>query len=433
MMGDFRRMASVVYSAPVLVTTAVAMRIIGIHSGNEYNLTSGSEEALLPNIRCLAKAFDLERLPHFDTIKHFLEHVAPSCLKGVLSGCVRHLIRCKCLDWMRCDRRLTGGKPCFLVALDAVHYFTSHAELPHSTHKTHGNGLVDYMLIALQLSLVCPQGVRIPLMVEFIENPDGEYDKQDCEIKAAKRLLKRFKEEFPHLGCVLLMDGLYLCEGILRMCEKYGWRYSVSLTEHAAALMRKCDEKMEKIGYSFKGEEPGTSVTRTVNWCNAVKHRLGETEFRFNAVRMRVPDDKGGFSTLYYVSSLVMHPVKNMAVRTLDEICRVRWQIESAFDVLKNHGLGLEKVIGTRGHTGQNFYLIVLLADLIRTLMMRTTLFRRLQRKENPGLPDETARLPMMGWYGTINRLVDRLRRCFLMKVMSDYDVSGWRIAMDTA
>ena len=431
-MPDFRRAGSVVYPARALVLIPVIIRIAGILSGNTYNLSIDSEEALLPNIRRLTGTPSLGRLPHFDTIKHFLRHHEPSHLAEVLSGCVRHLIRCKCLDWMRCDRRLTGGKSCFLVAMDAVHYFTSRTELPHSTRRTHENGVTEHMLIALQLSLVSPLGVRIPLMAEFIENPDGEYDKQDCELKAARRLLKRFKEEFPHLGCVLLMDGLYLCENILGMCRDYGWKYSVSLTEHAAALMRKCDEKMEKCGYSFKGEDPRTSLTRTVDWCNAVKHRLGETDFRFNAVRMRVSDGKDGSSTLYYASSLVMHPVNNMAVRTLDEICRVRWQIESAFDVLKNHGLGLEKVIGTQGNTGQNFYLIVLLADLIRTLMMRTTLFRRLQRRENPGLPDEVARRPMMEWYGTIRRFVERLRCHLFMRVISGLDISGWRIAMNT-
>ena len=50
------------------------------------------------------------------------------------------------------------------------------------------------MYMAIQATIVTPGGLRFPLLTEFIENPGREYDKQDCEINAAKRLLEHLKK-----------------------------------------------------------------------------------------------------------------------------------------------------------------------------------------------------------------------------------------------
>jgi len=82
------------------------------------------------------------------------------------------------------------------------------------------------MLMALEVNIVSPSGIRIPLMTQFIENPDGEYDKQDCEPKAAKRLLGQVRApEADHTArqpVPLRGHLLYLpCErmGTFRNCE----------------------------------------------------------------------------------------------------------------------------------------------------------------------------------------------------------------------
>lgn len=49
---------------------------------------------------------------------------------------------------------------------------------------------------------------------EFIENEDENYDKQDCEIEAFKRLGKRLKKRFKRLPICILGDNLYGVEPI---------------------------------------------------------------------------------------------------------------------------------------------------------------------------------------------------------------------------
>ena len=59
-------------------------------------------------------------------------------------------------------------------------------------------------------------------MTEFVENKDGEWEKQDCE-----RLMKRLKAMFPKLRICISGDSLYACKPFFQACEEYHWRYIV--------------------------------------------------------------------------------------------------------------------------------------------------------------------------------------------------------------
>ncbi len=334
---------------------------------------------------------------------------------------------------MRCAPKLNGGREAFLIAVDGVHFHTSSAPIAHSTHRTRADGRTEYMLTALQATVVSPQGVKIPLMVEFIENPDGDYDKQDCELKACKRLLAHLKESFPHLPAILLMDGLYLCEDILKICRRNNWRFSVTVTDHAPAFQEKALEAMGERGHRAAGRESSSGCTRAVSWCNGIKHTFGDTDFTLNAIKMETTSKKGEKETLFYATDLFLHPADDLAVRTLDEICRTRWQIEESFDEQKHHGLELETAFGTRGYAGQNYYLIVQFAYIILTFMRHSSLFRRLQQQENPERIATTIQRSMMEWYGSVRNLMARLRTALLTRPMDDIDMADWRLTFDTA
>ena len=134
-----------------------------------------------------------------------------------------------------------------------------------------------------------------------------------------------------------------------------------------------------------------------------------------------------------YATTIFLHNNEETVLRILDEICRARWQIEEQFKVQKHHGLELETAFGTRGFAGQNYYLIVQIADIIRTFMMHSSLFRRLQQKANSEEITEVIQRPMLEWYGTIAHFVDRFRRALLTRALSDINMDGWRLSYDTA
>ena len=65
----------------------------------------------------------------------------------------------------------------------------------------------------LEAKVITWSGLALSVMTEMQLNPkDGNYDKQDCESKAFKRLLPRLKQEFPQQPIVHLLDAGY-CNG----------------------------------------------------------------------------------------------------------------------------------------------------------------------------------------------------------------------------
>lgn len=430
-MADFRVKGRTTYSIRELVVPAIIGRIMGNRSNRQHDLDKAYSHFVAN--ACRLSGSMTGHLAHSDTIKYFLERECSSNLANLLPLFFKRLLRDKRVDGMRCDPRLNGGKAALLVGIDGVYFLTSSAPIAHSTHKTHADGRTEYMLMALQATVVSPKGVKIPLMVEFIENPDGEYDKQDCELNACKRLLERLYEIFPRLPLILLMDGLYLCEDILKICRKHNWRYSITVTDHASAFQEKALKAIGEKGHHAKGTEPSSGCARDISWCNGIKHKFGDTEFTLNVIRMETSTKKGAKQTLFYVTDLFLHPADDLAVRTLDEICRARWQIEESFDEQKHHGLELETAFGTRGYAGQNYYLIVQFAYIILTFMQHSSLFRRLQQHENPERIATTIQRSMMEWYGSVRNLMARIRTALLTRPIDDIDMSGWRLTFDTA
>jgi len=391
---------------------------------------------------------ELERLPYSGTLKYFMEGVNPEVLCKIRESMVDHLFRTKRVYGMRTEPHLTHGKRCFLVAIDGVHYYTSNRPIPHSTHRTHGDGRTEYMLCALEAVLVCPSGIRLPLMTEFIENAEKEYDKQDCELKAAKRLLQRLKKKYQNMSLVILMDGLYLCGDILELCQKAHWEYSITVTDHTRAFMRKADAALERSGNREVACDPKTGIRRTVEWANFVEHnfsaggledggegkRKSKSAFKLNVIRMKTTNCRGEAEMLYYATSLPLHSKDKEALDVLDMICRSRWQIEELFDTEKNHGLKLEKAFGTRGYAGQNYYLLVQIAEIIRTVVIvRSNLFRRLQQMANGKEIKDTIQAPMLKWYGTLECLAECIRTSLAARPLNVLDDNVKRLVYDTA
>jgi hypothetical protein len=98
---------------------------------------------------------------------------------------------------------------CYLVALDGVEYFCSqkvHCDRCMTRH--HQNGDVSYYHQMLGAVLVHPDFSEvIPLAPEPIQHQDGQA-KNDCERNAARRWLKQFRKDHPHLPIIVTEDAL---------------------------------------------------------------------------------------------------------------------------------------------------------------------------------------------------------------------------------
>ena len=83
----------------------------------------------------------------------------------------------------------------------------------------------------LQLSVIGPEGTLFPLMHEEMDLHNPQTQKEDCELKSFQRLSQRLKKEFPKLPICLVADALYACQPIVAICQRFDWKYVLTLKE----------------------------------------------------------------------------------------------------------------------------------------------------------------------------------------------------------
>jgi hypothetical protein len=118
------------------------------------------------------------------------------------------------------------------VAVDAtgVYHWGEHP-IDCALHKTSKGGITTWFSNLLEAKLVTTTGLSIPLASEWIYNGEDDYQKQDCEQKAFKRLAVTLKKRFPRLPICILVDGLYPNAPFMDICKNNGWRYIAVLKD----------------------------------------------------------------------------------------------------------------------------------------------------------------------------------------------------------
>ena len=430
-LADPRRRDRVVYPLPFMVMQAVVPHVAG-YASNRETADVGDSEHYIGNLNDMAgggASAMPSRMPHYTTVSYLMMKLAPGQLERLRHLMVRRLLGSRVLQGMRV-------RGLYMVAVDAVKYHGSRRELAHSTHVTHKDGSVEYSLRALEAKLVSPDGMVISIASERIENPeDTEYDKQDCELKAFRRLAAKLKEAYPRLRVCLLLDGLYLCRDVIGICRDNRWEYSITFKEGSAPAFHKAAmERLAKSGHNvIADDDPVDRTPRRVRWCNNVRHDLGGGGEMVNAsVVRRDPCPDGTGKTLMYLTSI--HLERKWVADVLDNLCRARWKIENeGFNNQKNHGLELEHVFATRGNAAYNYYLAVQIAHILLELIIRGSIFRRLQHHEHPKTVPRTICEPMLRWFGTRKRVMREIREALRHKrVDTKIGFSAWRLELYT-
>src|SRR5262249_50311792 len=117
-----------------------------------------------------------------------------------------------------------------LVLIDGSGYLVFHSQhCEDCLTQRHGETTL-YMHQVLEAKLLGPAGTVISIATEFIDNRDTasvpagaspERLKQDCELKALRRLLARMRAEYPQVRICLNNDGLYACGEGFQVAKDY--------------------------------------------------------------------------------------------------------------------------------------------------------------------------------------------------------------------
>ena len=196
----------------------------------DFELRDGGPK-VLTNLNRLAGTTQTT-LPVHDTLDHFIGHGSLTGWERLRTLCVGRLLRMKALD----AARLLGQPVLLLDATGVICFHRRHCE--HCLTQRHGHTTL-YLHHVLEAKLLGPGGVVVSLGSEFIENADADAArgksadeiKQDCELKAAHRLLPRIKKDYPQLRFVLALDNLYACGTLFALAEQLNWSFVVTFKE----------------------------------------------------------------------------------------------------------------------------------------------------------------------------------------------------------
>ena len=236
-------------------------------------------------------------------------------------------------------------------------------------HQTHSNGQTTYFHWVLAEKIVTPIGLVIPLAFEFIENPEGEYDKQDCELKAWRRLYNKICTLHPRLKINLVADGIYAEEQTFTDCEEAGWNYIIVLKDdNLPTVSRQLPPSSSSIWTGNRVKETtnadGNPITRTVRFKTPVYYH-GEI---VHGVEME-DSDQNGERDYYNKWVTNVKPDRNNAF-DLAQTGRLRWKIENeGISTQKNGGYEMEHGFGLKGYAWKNYYLTLQVSQLLNDLV----------------------------------------------------------------
>ena len=321
---------------------------------------------------------ELDKIPHQDTVNRLLGMIEVEKLQDLHVEMIRRLVKNK-----KFDRFLINGR--YPVAIDGTQKLVRNELLSSEwQERTVAKGTdgekTQYYVYVLEASLSFSNGMTLPLLSEFLnyEKGDTERDKQDCELKAFKRLTKRLRAEFPRLPFMLVLDGLYPNGPVFETCRKYHWQFMIVLQDGSLAAVQDEFERLSKI-------EPDARATMTWNgrrqvfrWVNDIEHTFGdngkkrqkvhvvECKESWEAIDPDTHEKVTKSSRHVWVSS------EPLTKQNLHERCnlaaRHRWNIETQNLVEKHQGYQYEHCFSENWEAMKGYHYLMHLAHALNVL-----------------------------------------------------------------
>lgn len=350
----------------LLVTVLASMMKFGCRRNIKYKFNGPAFVANMQLVgkRLYPRVLFAETMFHGDTLNYALKRVNPLEIYALRTLVIRSLLRKRCLEYFR----LRGLY--YPVAVDgtgALVYHAKHCE--HCLTKTHDGKTVYYHPV-VEAKLVLENGLALSVGTEFVENEKPDVKKQDCELKAFYRLVKTLKKDFPQTRLCVLLDGLFACAPVLKLCEHNRWAYIITLKEGSLPAVCRDYEALLKLTPENVRVVERDGCRQTYRWINDV-------DFGDRTVNVFECFEETSEGSKRFVW-LTGFRVETSNVAELSERGgRQRWKIENeGFNVQKNGGYGLEHAFSQNNVAQKNFYLLMQIGHNFNQLIEKGSLLR---------------------------------------------------------
>jgi len=347
---DPRHKSYIQYGTDAMLFSVMMKNACGIESMSGMTEQFNREECIENISRVLG--CELEELPHYDTINNFLSDLEPEEIEKIRDYMIKELFQKRSLEGYRLQDKY------WCIAIDATGLFSFHER--HCEHclkkefRDKETGKVEkevYYHNVLEAKLVAGDMV-FSIATEFIENEDENVSKQDCEIKAFKRLAEKLKKKYPRLPICILGDSLYACEPVFEICDSNKWKY----------LIRFKEGRIKSVASEFNSiKDIERKAGEKCTWTNGIAYNKRAV----NLIEAEI--EVGREKKVYTFITDVKITKRNADV--IVSFGRSRWKIENeGFNNQKTKRYHIEHANSLDYNAMKNHYLITQLADILRQL-----------------------------------------------------------------
>ena len=345
---DIRNQSYVTYNMKTIYVTRLFGLLCGLTSISNISSDEFNTDICIKNISSICNT-KLTELPYWETIQDVFMNIKLSELKDIQKYIVKTLLRSKMFDKYK-------FKGAFQLLFDGTglsnHSYNLNGNCLKRKHK---DGKISYYKYVLECKLVVGN-IVISLDSEFIENNKmlTEKQKQDCETKAFKRMIKRIKLNYPKYKFIITGDGLYATTPIINICKKYNWYFIFNLKP----------DRLKDVNETFEAN------IKLLNETNKTNYFLSSNiEFNNNLINVfKYNEIKKDKTTVFrYISNL---KVDNDNIDMVIQLGRKRWKIENeGFYTQKHRTFDITHLNSRNDNSMKCHYYFIQFAHTIRQLL----------------------------------------------------------------
>lgn len=353
---DYRDQSYVTYNMKTICVTRLFGLLCGLTTMTDISSDHFNSDNCIKNLSKICGQ-NLKEIPYWETIQDVFITMNIDELRTIQKYIVKALIRSKMFDKYRFDG-------CFQLLFDGTGLSNHDYNLNgNCLIRKHKDGKVSYYKYVLECKLIVGN-IIISLDSEFIENENmlNEKQKQDCETKAFKRMIKRIKNNYPKYKFIITGDALYAKSPIIKLCKQYNWYYIFNLKPDRLKELNETFE--DNINYQNETDHKNyflsTNIKYKGNLLNAFKYiqkkSNKETVFR-------------------YITNL---EVKNSNIKEIVSLGRKRWKIENeGFYNQKHRTFNISHLNSRNDNAMKCHYFFIQIAHTIRQLLEQGNLLTK--------------------------------------------------------
>lgn len=373
---DPRNPKKIKHKLTVLMVYGILFFVYQMSSRREANREM-SKPIFYENLKAMFP--ELETLPHADTLARLLERIDVNEIKEALLDLFNKLIRKK-----KFRNYLMNGR--YMIAIDGTQkfYLDEQWEEECLSRKVGIEEKKQYYVYILEAVLILDNGITLPFMSEILKNEEyrDEKSKQDCELKAFYRLAEKIKKRFPRLKIAVVLDGLYACGPVIRLCRLYKWDYMIVLKEDAL-------KEVWREATGLMRLEPKNTLTcvwgdriQVYRWANDIEYYYGENERLKEILHVviceesweeisRYTGEAKSLTTRYaWISGRPL--TKNNVFKRCTLMGRYRWKIENNILVEKHQGYEYEHCFSYNWNAMEGFHYLMNIGRFMNVLAVNS-------------------------------------------------------------